>query len=318
MSRKITRRSFIKKSATISAASLVGAGALTHLVDGIILVAQAAEAVDICAVKGLLPFIMTQKAIERIGGIGKFITANSSVAILPNAVRKTKGANVHPDTLLAVIDLCFMAGAKEVHLVKDVPDGYWEMGTMSDNKDYKDMIKLVTASAGDFRKIKVDGVILKEAHVEPDVLEFDHFINVGIAKHHSGTMFTGVIKNIMGACPHNPTNRYCHMGHSDSAEGFYEDVNFLSQCIADLNTIRTPDFCVMDAMTFLTTNGPFGPGDTETANTVSAGLNPVSIDAYCTRFLERTPEEIVMIGMTAKHGVGPDDLKLQKIEELTV
>lgn len=317
MSRKITRRSFIKSSATLGAATVLGGGVLTHLVDGAVSSALAADAVDICAVKGALPFVQTQKAIEKIGGIGRYITKNSVVGILPNAVRKTKGSNVHPDTLLAVIDYCYMAGARSVKLLKGVPDGYWNMGTMTQNDDYADMVKSLGVSGGNFRKTKIDGVILKEAQYEADMLECDHFINVGIAKHHSGTQFTGTLKNIMGVCPHNPTNRFCHMGHSDSPQGFYENVDFLSQCIADLNTVRTPDLCVMDATTFLTTNGPFGPGDTKSANTIIAGVNPVSIDAYCTRFLDLTPGEVMMIGLAAKHRIGPDDLTKQKILETT-
>ncbi|MEZ5357529.1 MAG: DUF362 domain-containing protein [Candidatus Zixiibacteriota bacterium] len=318
MPKKISRRSFIKSSATLGAATVLGAGSLAHFVDGAVSSAFAADAVDICAVKGSMPFIATQKAIEKIGGIDKYITKNSVVGVLANAVRNTKGANVNPDTLLAVIDYCYMAGAKIVRLIRAVPHDYWTFGTVTRNKEYEEMLKSITSSGGDFVPTKIEGVIMKEAHYESDMLECDHFINVGIAKHHTGTHFTGTLKNMMGACPHNPTNRFCHMGHGTDPNGFYEDVNFLSQCIADLNTVRTPDFCVMDATTFLLSNGPFGPGDTKSANTVVAGVNPVSIDAYCTRFIDRTPDEIAMIGFAAKHKIGTDDLTKQKILELTV
>ncbi|MCU0288649.1 MAG: DUF362 domain-containing protein [Acidobacteria bacterium] len=39
------------------------------------------------------------------------------------------------------------------------------------------------------------------------------------------------------------------------------DIRHLDQCIADLNTIIKPNLCIVDATEFITTNGPFSPGN---------------------------------------------------------
>ena len=315
MSGKITRRSFIKTGATIGAASLLGTTGLVGLTEAAVEATEKGAAIDICAVTGSLPFIQTQKAIETLGGIGSFVSKGDLVALLPNAVGKNKGSFVHPDILLAVIDLCYLAGAKEIRLIRDVFDGYWSRGQMAGNKEYREMIRSVTASAEKYIPVAVPkGVKLKEAYIVPDLLEFDRLINVAIPKQSTGPMMSGALKNLMGACAYEPTCRFFHEGNSG---GSGSDDDFLSQCIADLNTLRTPEFCVMDATVYLKTNGPWGPGELGRSNMVVAGTAPVSVDAFCAPLLGLHASQVPMLGMAEKHGLGAVDVSTLNIVEMS-
>lgn len=310
MSQKYTRRKFIKKSATLGAASLVGASFLPEIIGA------AGETVpDIVCITGQDYAKGTAEAVGLLGGIGKFVSPGAKVAILPNAVGQYPATAVNPAVLMAVLQMCHAAGAGEVKLTKGVAEKYWDGFELT--KDQAEILAKTPVSDADFAVLPIkNGVALKEAHISKDLMEADVFINVGHMKHHTGTQFTGLLKNLMGACPHNPTNRFFHFG--SNAEDWYDDITFLSQCVADLNLLRKPDLCIGDSSSFITTNGPFGPGEIKTSNAVTAGTDPVSVDAYCTRFLGLKAEDVVMIEMSAKHGLGEDDLSQLNIKEATV
>jgi uncharacterized protein (DUF362 family) len=95
-------------------------------------------------------------------------------------------------------------------------------------------------------------------------------------------------------------------------------VEFLSQCVADLNSLRKPDLAVADATTILTTNGPFGPGQIAKPQVVVAGSSPVSVDAYGARFLGLDARRVSMVTRSAALGLGEADLSRVKLSELHI
>ena len=159
------------------------------------------------------------------------------------------------------------------------------------------------------------GLVLKDARITKDLWECDVFINISITKHHEGVRYSGALKNMMGLCPFT-TNSYFHWGTLKL--GWYADVDHLSQCIADLNLIKKPDLCISDATSFITENGPYGPGRLGGAETVVASMNRVSLDAFCCRFLGLQPEDVLMIRKASLHGLGEMNLDRIIIKSLTV
>jgi uncharacterized protein (DUF362 family) len=128
-----------------------------------------------------------------------------------------------------------------------------------------------------------------------------------IFKDHIGSRFTGSLKNYMGAS-HPTDNRAFH----PTFEG--EDLLHMEQCIADLNTVvRVPDLIVADAMTILTSKGPFGPGDIASPRQVVAGTDRVALDAYGATLLGLEGREVTMIQKAADHGLGKVDLDTVKV-----
>ncbi|WP_169742987.1 DUF362 domain-containing protein [Desulfobacter vibrioformis] len=53
------------------------------------------------------------------------------------------------------------------------------------------------------------------------------------------------MKNMMGLTS-SSTNHFFHFGSGSS--GWYDDPEFLSQCIADVNLVRRPDLSVFDGL----------------------------------------------------------------------
>jgi uncharacterized protein (DUF362 family) len=113
---------------------------------------------------------------------------------------------------------------------------------------------------------------------------------------------------MMGAAS-NRTNLSFHLP--------FDNVTKLSQRIADLNLIRKPDLCIADATEFISTKGPWGPGDILKPKTVVTGTDPVAMDAYCCRFLGLDAKDIEMIQFAHKHGLGEYDSSKMIILEVS-
>ncbi len=272
---------------------------------------------DLTVAKGDDPFANTVAAVDGIGGMSRFVQPGSRVVINANTSFKLPGSNVEPAVLLATLKMCLDARASEVWLAKGGSPEYW--GRTPRSAEFADVIERTKVSEREFKIVEIPGAVaLKEAHVDRHVLDADVYLNVSVVKDHAGTNFTGALKNAMGPCPHEPTNSFCHFGSvPPEREKFYANVDHLSRCIADLNLIRKPDLCVVDATRYLITKGPAGPGELRTSDTVVACTDPVAIDAYSTRFVDLKPGNVAMIGMAQQLGVGSADLEKLRIDEGT-
>mgnify|MGYP001820215902 FL=1 len=315
MSDGITRRRFIKNSAALGASVTIGGTLIGTLADG----ATAAEAgpVGLAAVTGPDGFANTMAAVEAVGGIARFVPSGSTVLINANTAFKHRGSIVEPNVLLATLELCAEAGAERILLVKGVQDDYWKRCERAAAKTA--LIDRAEVSERTFDVVKVEkGVALKEAHVDRHLLSADVYINLSIAKNHKGCEFTGALKNTMGVCPHDPTCRFFHVGANPGSDDWYPDIGHLSQCIADLNTIRQPDLNIVDAGEILITNGPFGPGKLASPRSVVASADMVAVDAYSARYLDLDPAAIPMIGKAAAHGLGTADMAEVGVGEISL
>lgn len=314
MKKNITRRSFIKKTAAIGAASVLGGSVLTSLSS---CQKAAAEKIDISVVKGEDYFSNTLKAVEQLGGMEKFVSRGSKVAILANPQRNNPGAFTKPELVKAVIRMCRDAGADRVTCVSLLPEKNWEStGLLSVvNEEGGKLVIVDNRDEAGFKKVPIpNGVALKEAQIMNEFYSHDVFITMPITKDHAGNKFTGTLKNMMGL-NYSKSNRTFHL------KNWTTDINairHLDQCIADLNTIVKPDLCVVDATEFITTNGPFGPGEIIKPKKVIAGTDRVAIDSYCCRLWGLEPENIITIQEAAAHGLGQKNLNDLIIKETAV
>ena len=270
-----------------------------------------AELADLCAVTGADPYQATLKAIEQLGGMGRCVPKGATVGLLINHQFRNPGAHVNPDVAAAVAALCWKAGAKSILSLKDERFTYWpRQGRMAD------AARRLTPCSGNYVTVEAPRAqALRKAEVIKEFLAADVLINVSVAKDHDGTRYACVLKNAMGALTDN-TCQFFHFGYGKG--GWYGDVEFLSQCVADLNLLRKPDLAVADATTILTSNGPFGPGKLAKPQTVVAGVSAVSVDAYCTRFLGLDPSRVAMIVRSSALGLGETDLSKVKLREFSI
>ena len=119
MPKEISRRSFMKKSAAIGVTSVISSAAFPNFV-------FAGKPVDISVITGDHYLNSTKKAVELLGGMERFVSKNSKVAILANPQRNNPGAFTKPDVLRAAIKMCQSAGASEVSCISCLPMENWQ------------------------------------------------------------------------------------------------------------------------------------------------------------------------------------------------
>jgi len=301
MAEKITRRTFIKRSAAFGASTIVGAGVLSNCAR------NTKPPVDIAVIQGGDYFENTMRAIESLGGMERFVSKGSRVAILANPQRNNPGAYTKPEIVRAVISMCNQAGAGAISCLSWLPEENWE------NTGIKTVVEeegagLVIVDRKDetlFEPVPIpEGISLKEARIMKSFFDYDIFIDVPVTKDHIGNRFTGTMKNLMGL--NSPLSNRSF--HRDGWETDIDAITHLDQCIADLNTVISPDLCVVDATEFITTNGPFGPGELLKPEKVIAGTDRVAIDAYCCTLWGLRGDEIIHINKAYEHGIGEMDL----------
>jgi uncharacterized protein (DUF362 family) len=309
MSKKINRRTFIKKSTAIGASSLVGASLLPGM--------GRKDGIDMAVVKGEDYVAGTIKAVELLGGMKRFVPRGARVALLPNSQRSNPGVFTKPEIVRAVIKMCRQAGAAEVNCLTWLPEQTWaDTGLKAAVEEAG--AKLVLVNRKDeslFKPVTVEkGKILKEARIMKAFFQNDVFINMPIAKDHAGNKFTCTLKNLMGL--NSPKNNRTF--HKQDWATNPHSIAFLDQCIADLNTVIKPALCLVDATELITTNGPFGPGKLIKPQKVVAGTDRVAIDSYCCTLWGLKSRDIIMINRAAAHGLGQVNLKKVNIKEMVL
>lgn len=314
MAKKMNRRSFIKAGTAAGLSSFFIRR--TSKIDKIFAdeVTVVPNEKRLSVVKGQDSYAAAVKAMEQIGGMGRFVPKGAKVALLPNAQRNNPGTFTRPEIVRAVIKMCLDAGAVEVNVISNLQLDRWKAAGL-EQAIVEAKGKLVLTDLRDeslYKTVPIPkGIALKEAKLMTDYFRHDVFINMPITKDHLGNRFTGTLKNMMGL-NYYKSNRTFHTGLFESKP---DDVNHLDQCIADLNTVIAPHLCIVDATEFIITNGPFGPGQIIKPGKVICGTDRVAIDSYCCGLWGLKPEEIVMIRKADEHGLGQMDLsKVELIE----
>jgi uncharacterized protein (DUF362 family) len=313
MSKGINRRDFIRTGAIAGAAALAGGLGGRHSLHA---QPQRKASPDLAVVTGADRFAAVNKGLEALGGMKRFVKPGSTVGLLVNAPAwwTRPGSHTHPDLTLAVIVAALAAGAKEIHYLIDPLKPYWKRSALADK--YATEIGGVKKCSGNFVDKEVArNKTLKTTKVVKEFLDCDVFINLPIIKNHVGVGMSGNLKNLMGVNA-NASNQFFHAG--SGAKGEYDDIPFLAQCVADLNTLRKPDLCVADATEFLLTNGPAGPGELRKLDKVILGADPVAVDAYGAPFVNLKAADVLMITKSAEWGLGQMDVAKLAVEQLTV
>jgi len=308
------RREFVKKSAAVGASAMLGPLVATDAAAQLTRSRLQGGSVDLAVVHGADYYGAAVKAVEILGGMSRFVPQGANVGVLVNSPWPNPGTYTNPDVGLAVVQMCFDAGAKEVYSVEGASTAYWERGSLA--KRHAEVIAGIKPSGERDLSIEIpEGKALKRAEICRPLVESDVLVNVPVVKDHAGTRFTCTMKNMMGGC-HHSTNRFFHFGGGGA--DWYDDVEHLSQCIADLSLLRQADLCVVDATEFVTTNGPRGPGRLRKPQEVVAGIDTVAVDAFCAKFLGLNAVDVPMVRMAYEHGLGEMDLGKLSIETAAI
>ncbi len=317
MDRKLNRRDFLKRTAGTGAAALIGGGLAWPRNGAGYSRLGLSEFPDIAVVQGQDYLANTRRAVDLVGGIARFVPKGGRVAILPNSQSAHPGTFTGPDIVRAVVRMCKDAGAREVNCLSWLPEKNWTAtGLAGVLMEEGAVLKIVDPKdEALFKPIALPkGKVLREAMIMKELFENDCLINLPITKDHAGNKFTGAMKNLMGLNS-APVNRTFHSGDFKANP---DDIDRLDQCIADLNLAVTPVLSIVDATKFITTNGPFGPGELASPQKIVAGVDRIAVDSYCASLRGFKGPEILMIKKGYEHGLGEIDLEKVRIREIFV
>jgi uncharacterized protein (DUF362 family) len=314
MAKIINRREFIERSARIGAAAILGPGALGNLMAEKRSPLKTPAVVAVAA--GSDYAAMTAKAVEILGGPGRFIKKGAKVALLPNVQSRHPGTFTKPEILRTVIRMCRKAGAAEIACLSCLTQQHWEgTGLGQVCREEGVSLKLIPPEDVHYKAVAIPGGKgIREARLIAEFFASDAFLNLPITKDHAGNRFTGTMKNLMGLNARS-ANRAFHRANwtTDPA-----DIEHLETCIVDLNFAVAPTLNIVDATEIIKTNGPMGPGELLKPMRIVAGVDRVAADAYCASLLGLKAEEVVAIRLAAERKLGEIDLKKVRVEEVKV
>lgn len=287
------RRDFLKTSAVAGAAlSLNFDGLQAALSSNTVAVEKAP---DLVAVMGGEPAAMLDKALEALGGIGKFVKKGQKVVIKPNIGwdrAPEMAGNTNPELVAALVKKCLGAGAQKVTVFDHTCDNWqkcYETSGISEAVKKAGGIMMPGNDEKYYKEVAIPGgVTLKNAKIHESLIEADVWINVPVLKNHGGAKLTCAMKNYMGIVW---DRRYFHS-------------NDLQQCIADICTWnKKPVLNIVDAYRIMHKNGPQGKSLSDVAQlkTLIASTNIVATDTAALRFFNQVDKlDISAVGHIGK------------------
>ncbi len=251
---------------------------------------------------------LTEKAVEGIGGLKRFVGRGDVVWVKPNIAwdqAPEMAVNTNPDVVATLVRLCLDAGAKTVK-VGDNPcnlaaNTYKNSGIADAAREAG--AKVVFLDRSRFRDTSIRGERVKELAMYPEILDCDLVINVPVVKHHGLPGASLCMKNYMGVM--------------DNRRPFHQAI---AECVADLTRYMKPRICVLDAVRILTAHGPRGGKleDVQVKTTVAAGVDIVALDAFGAELLGAKPAEINTITKGQEVSLGTMDYRSLSVRELSV
>ena len=253
---------------------------------------------------------LLRAAIDKMGGIARFISRGDVVLLKPNAGFDRPpaiGATTSPEVVAAMVSLCREAGARRI-IVTDNPINSPE------GSFFKSRIRRAVEENGGevflpraehFREIEIGGKALRQW----DFLykPFDgvtKVIGLPTAKSH----------NLSGASL-SMKNWYGLLGGGRNR--FHQSIDTV---IADLGAMMTPTLVVLDATRLLMDNGPTGGSlaDVKPGNTIVAGVDQVAIDTFGFTLLKRDPASAPYLALAQQRGIGTMDWRSVAAPEIQV
>ena len=263
---------------------------------------------DLVVAKGEDPYTMTMKAVEAIGGMGRFVKKGGVVVIKPNIGwdrTPEQAGNTNPQVVAALVELCFKAGAKRVN-VFDIPCNdarrcYANSGIETAAKEKGASVYFAetwdTLNARfNYQSPMQNWPILRDA------IECDTFINVPILKHHGLTNLTLSMKNLMGVC--GGSRGVIHQG--------------IGRKLVDLTDFINPDLTIIDAYRILVRNGPTGGdlNDVVYKKTILVSCDPTLADLYACSLAGVDPATVSYLREALSRNFGITEVTKANIKQL--
>lgn len=257
---------------------------------------------------------MVESALKAMGGdrgVGHFIQKGDVVVIKPNVAfdkNPDLAATTQPDTVSAVVKLCFGAGARKV-IVADNPINNPEScfyKTKVGEAAVRAGAELMLPKESYFEQLYIGGETITHTwkmFYRP-FRSATKVIGISPVKDHNLCKATVTMKNWYGLLG-NPRNQ------------FHQNIHGI---ISDFALMMRPTLVIADGRKMLMRNGPTGGSlnDVKRGDTIVVGTDHTAVDSWCvTRLLEKQRHEIVYLDKVIQRGLG-QDWRPQWTQEITV
>ncbi len=147
-------------------------------------------------------------------------------------------------------------------------------------------------------RVPVNSRFVRETVISSLVMEADLVISVPKFKTHVSTVITGAIKNSFG---------FLVGGEKARMHALAPGARDFGELLVDIYQLRPPDLIITDAITGIEGNGPSSK-DVVKVGKLLASANGVAMDAVISVMMGVRPENVPMLRVAAKRGLGPIDI----------
>ena len=253
---------------------------------------------------GKNPASNVRAALDRLGGLGQFITRDDIVLVKPNAAWERvpfQGATTTPEVVAELVRACRDAGAREVIVaecpVDDAERCFERSGIRKAALEAG--AKVILPSESTYVDIKIPGKLGTWPVLAPFATA-TKIINVPIAKHHGSARVTAGMKNWIGI-----TDKRRKLFHAE-----------LDESIASLAALMRPTLTLVDATRVLLRNGPRGGNldDVRSTEALAVSTDPVAIDCWATELLGAQTADVKYLRLAADRKLGTLNYKSTLVE----
>jgi uncharacterized protein (DUF362 family) len=244
-----------------------------------------------------------RRALDALGGIGRFIKRGDRVLVKVNAAFAEPAilsATTHPDVAAEIVRQCRSAGASSV-LVSDNPindaESCFALSGIGPAVAAAGGTVLLPR-AGDFVPCTLPGgrLIRNWPVLHGPFHGVTKLIGVAPVKHHARAGASMTIKNWYGLL-------------GGRRNQFHQDINGI---VVELCQLVRPTFVVLDGTTSMMTNGPTGGSlaDLKPTQTLIVSTDPVAADAFGATLLEKSFRDLPYLVQASALGCGTVDFEV--------
>jgi len=264
-------------------------------------------AVEMAIVRGPDAAANVRRAVEAMGGMGRYVKRGERVVIKPNIGWNRlpeQAANTNPDVVAEVVKLVAAAGASKIWVTDvsvNTPEQCFARSGIEKAAKAAGAT-VVRPDAPAFREVDVQGKLLRTADILFPFVDADRVINVPVVKQHGLSGATMAMKNWYGMLGGQRVKLHQNIHLS----------------IVDLASMIKPTLTIMDATRILLANGPTGGSlaDVKQMDTIAVSSDEVALDAFGASLLGLLPTSLGFIVEGMKAGLGTPEWRNLKTEEL--
>ncbi|MDD3856829.1 MAG: DUF362 domain-containing protein [Methanoculleus sp.] len=251
-----------------------------------------------------------RRAIDLIGGIGRFVAPGESILLKPNLLQgqePERCVTTHPTVVAAVARLLVEHGCRVV--IGDSPGAGIVYSEANLRRAYsRSGFAAAAEKTGAVLNYDTgseiisfpEGEVMKQFSIITPAVRADAIVVVSKAKTHMWTRMTGAAKNLFGLIPglEKPVHHFR-----------FQDEYAFGKMLVDLNECMKPRLQIVDAVVGMEGDGPQS-GSPRTIGVILAGSDYAAVDTVLARLIGMDPLEIGSTRSAVERGLfDPESLR---------